>query len=53
MTKLEAIRRLNEAVGGGPEEGHMEADKILCEFLESRGFQDVVEAWRKVGKWYS
>jgi hypothetical protein len=35
------------------EDAHIEADHILCEFLESLGFDELVTLYRKVGKWYS
>ena len=36
-----------------PEEDHIIADEYLCELLESLGYGEVVEEWRKVHKWYS
>lgn len=35
------------------ENAHIEADHILCEFLESLGFDELVTLYRKVDKWYS
>lgn len=35
------------------ESTHGAADKILCDLLESLGHKDVVDAWRKVGKYYA
>ena len=35
------------------EVAHGEADHLLCEFLKSLGYNDIVEAYNKVGKWYS
>lgn len=35
------------------EDAHIEADHILCEFLESLGFDELVTLYRKVYKWYS
>jgi hypothetical protein len=32
---------------------HAEADKVLCEFLKSLGYEDVVEEYQKIEKWYS
>ena len=39
--------------GGDPEEGHMNADAVLCVLLTELGFADVVEAWNTVDKWYA
>lgn len=35
------------------ENAHIEADHILCEFLESLGYDELVTLYRKVNKWYS
>lgn len=32
---------------------HSTADEILCRFLISLGYNDVVEAWEGVEKWYA
>lgn len=32
---------------------HAEADKILEEFIKSLGYNELAEAYSKVGKWYS
>lgn len=32
---------------------HVEADGILCNLLKELGFDDVVEAYDKIEKWYS
>ncbi|MBS9405375.1 hypothetical protein KG088_17325 [Halomonas sp. TRM85114] len=32
---------------------HVDADKVLCELLTSLGYEDVVEEYRKIDKWYS
>ena len=32
---------------------HQNADLCLCELLEGLGLSDVVEAYKKVGKWYA
>jgi hypothetical protein len=33
------------------EVAHIQADEILCDFLLALGYQDVVQAYRKVPKW--
>lgn len=35
------------------EANHVEADEILCELLKELGFEDVVEQYNKIKKWYS
>lgn len=32
---------------------HDEADNLLCDLLEELGYAELVEAYRKVPKWYS
>ena len=54
MTREEAIIELKIAQACGDEEvSHGRADDILCELLESLGFVDVVDEWKKVKKWYA
>ena len=36
-----------------PEEGHENADNILCELLSELGYDDVVNLYMQVDKWYS
>ena len=35
------------------ETAHIEADKILCEFLEGIGYSEIVKEWNKINKWYA
>lgn len=35
------------------EEDHGEADGILCDMLNALGYNDLTDAWDKIGKWYS
>lgn len=54
MTKEECIEQLLEAAKDKDTEvAHNIADDILCEFLESLGYMDVVLAYDKVDKWYA
>ena len=56
MNREEAIKQLNELssdYSGDTEADHSTADNILCELLSSLGYQDVVDAWEKVNKWYA
>ena len=53
--ELEELRNL-KATGDRYEDfeyGHIEADEILCKILLELGYDEIVEAYRKVGKWYS
>jgi hypothetical protein len=54
MDREDAIEQLKALqVGGDIEAGHGEADDILCRLLISLGYQDVVDEWNKVEKWYA
>jgi hypothetical protein len=57
MTKKElsdwSIRRLErEASTGWEEDDHLNADKILCDLLRRLGYEEVVDLWEQVEKWY-
>ena len=57
MTRRKALERLGEIALNDlldPESAHYEADAVLCEFLKSIGYRDVVEAYEAVEpKWYA
>jgi hypothetical protein len=53
MTREEAIKKLNEINKEYRELAHIEADEILCQFLVSLGYQDVVDTWDEIPKWYA
>lgn len=56
MTREEAIAGLEEWArmsGGDPESAHAHADRILLKFLSELGYDDIVQAWHKVEKWYA
>lgn len=55
MTRDEAIAKLRELQdpGTNPEFGHADADDVLCDLLIALGYQDVVDEWKKVNKWYA
>ncbi len=36
-----------------PEYAHIEADDLLVKFLRSLGYDDIVDEWVKIDKWYS
>ena len=53
MTKEKAIVELKEANKLDTECAHYKADEILCELLNSLGYQDVVEVYNDIYKWYA
>ena len=53
--ELEELRNL-KATGDyfeNFETDHIEADEILCKILLELGYDEIVEAYNQVGKWYS
>lgn len=54
MTEDEAIKALKECQNDGDTEAaHSNADDILCALLKELGYQNVVDEWNKVPKWYA
>ena len=54
MTREEAIAQFKELqTSGDTEAAHSDADDVLCELLKSLGYEDVVEAYLEVPKWYA
>jgi hypothetical protein len=54
MTREKAIARLKEQQNDGDiEAAHGNADNILCDFLRSLGYEDVVKEYLEVPKWYA
>jgi len=54
IIKDEIIRQLlNEQKNDDIESAHGFADALLCEFLESLGHKDVVDAYEAIDKWYA
>ena len=50
----EAINALSTAKHcGDNEQGHLNADEALLELLEKLGYQEVVDEFRAVPKWYA
>ncbi len=48
-----AITQLKiEQNNGDTECAHSNADDYLCELLNELGFQDVIEEYNKIAKWY-
>lgn len=54
MTHTKAVDLLKECgKSSDPEVAHLKADDVLTELLESLGYQDVVDAYEQVPKWYA
>lgn len=54
LKRQKFIDKLNEvAQSQDYEMAHSVADDILCEALIALGYEDIVDAWDEVGKWYS
>jgi hypothetical protein len=54
----EIIKELNELKEDGDNDGDIEmnhecADDVLCNLLIDLGYQDVVDAYNKIDKWYA
>ena len=48
---IEKLQRLQ--IVSDTELDHLLADDLLCEFLKSLGFIDVVTEYQKIDKWYA
>lgn len=54
MTREHAIAELKKLQElGDTEAAHSDADEVLCKLLSALGYQDVVDEWEKVDKWYA
>lgn len=54
MNREEAIKKLVEIQQmDDTEEAHYDADGVLLDLLHSLGYQDVVEEFLKIYKWYA
>jgi hypothetical protein len=54
MTPGEAFNKLKELQENGDTEmAHPEADNILCDLLQTLGYDDIVSEYMKVDKWYA
>lgn len=48
------VARLKELQGSNdPECAHASADGILCEILEALGYDEIVNEYDKIDKWYA
>ena len=54
MNEAEAIKLLKvEQKNVDMQAAHMQADRILCQLLQNFGYDDVVDEYDKVRKWYA
>jgi len=54
MTKEELLILLQTQADNSDYEGaHFVADRAICDFLKAQGHEDIVEAYRLIGKWYA
>ena len=55
MSHEEALIALESIVNNNndPEADHEEADTILCEFLSELGYDDIVNLFQQINKWYA
>jgi len=54
VTKEHVLSELERFAKSSDTEGaHVDADQILCEFLKSLGYDDVVSAFNRIVKWYA
>ena len=53
MNRQEAIQKLKDANNHDTEVAHGIADSVLAELLISLGYEDVVDAYHEVDKWYA
>ena len=47
------MKRIAEDSKDDPEFNHLEADLLLCAFIESVGFPELAAEWKKVNKWFA
>lgn len=50
--KEDFLKRMQE-VSSDPEQGHIEADEILCEIAAKHGYYEVVSIFESLKKWYA
>lgn len=54
IDKQKYIEKMKELQNARDTEGsHIDADDLLCELLVELGFQEVVDEYNKIGKWYA
>ena len=54
MNREEALKELNECIENDDvESAHVHADNVLCELLIALGYEDIVNEYHLVHKWYA
>ena len=55
MTRQEALISLESIINNQDdvEDDHREADQVLCELLSELGYDDVVNLYQQIEKWYA
>lgn len=54
MPADEAIKEMTNLLSiNDPEISHSEADKILCKVLRESGYNELIDIYEKVDKWYA
>lgn len=48
LQKMKALEGITDL-----ESSHWDADEILCDMLNSMGFNELVDAYNKLDKWYA
>ena len=50
-TAVDLLVRINEVCD--TEMAHIRADEVLCTLLRNMGYNDIVDAYDNIGKWYA
>lgn len=50
---LNEMRTLVKMSKHDPEEAHYRADNILCEILDDLGYDEIVDIFNNIEKWYA
>ena len=53
MTPEEFAQRMHDVLFQGPEEGHHEADDLMCQVLRELGYGAGIDFFERMGKWYA
>lgn len=46
-------KKIDDLKTGDTEQDHIDADKLLCELLSKLGYNEVVEKFESLRKWYA
>lgn len=54
MTREDALKKLRELRDNTDQEmAHVYADDVLCDLLKSLGYEDIVDEYENIDKWYA